>query len=154
MSIENLHNQLEKIAYDKTTPFCYSCYIEAPAGICPKCSSDDLMLSLKNYGVEYHTDWVIEALINESLTEIDQEEVFTEMLSDCYPETTTVGFLELDTVTVMKDQDPIAFSIAQSEYFDSFIQNEQVITFDNGNKYFWIHDVEQYISENEVSEVA
>jgi hypothetical protein len=35
----------------------------------------------------------------------------------------------------MKDQDPIAFGIAQSEYMDSLLSDEQVVTFDNGVNY-------------------
>lgn len=76
------------------------------------------------------------------------------MISECYSETTKVGFLELDTVSVMKDQDPIAFNIAQSEYIDSLHQDEQVVTFDNGANYYWLHDLEQYIEENVPEEAA
>ena len=84
---------------------------------------------------------------------IDTEEVFSEMLRDCYPESTQVGFLNLDTVSVMKDQDPIAFNIAEGEYIDSLLQDEQLITFDNGSNYYWMHDIEQYINDN-ISEDA
>ena len=31
----------------------------------------------------------------------------------------------------MKDQDPIAFNIAEGEYIDSLLQDEQIVTFDN-----------------------
>jgi hypothetical protein len=47
--------------------------------------------------------------MEENLTPIDEEEVFSQMIGECYSETTNVGILELDTVTVMKDQDPITF---------------------------------------------
>ena len=50
------------------------------------------------------TCWVIDTLIEENLTPIDEEEVFSQMIGECYSETTTVGFLELDTVTVIKDK--------------------------------------------------
>lgn len=70
------------------------------------------------------------------------------MVRECYPETTQVGFLSLDTVSVMKDQDPIAFNIAEGEYIDSLLQDEQVITFDNGANYYWVNDIEAYIVQN------
>ena len=154
MNLEEINKKLESIAYAKTIPFCYCCYKEAPTGRCNKCYSDDLMRLLPSYGVEYGISWVIETLIEENLTPIDEEEVFSQMISECYSETTKVGFLELDTVTVMKDQDPIAFQLAQSEYIDSLHQDEQIITFDNGANYYWIHDVESFIEENLPEEVA
>lgn len=70
------------------------------------------------------------------------------MLRECYPETTQVGFLNLDTVTVMKDQDPIAFNIAEGEYIDSLLQDEQIVTFDNGGNYYRLNDLVKYIEEN------
>lgn len=154
MNLNEIKTKLESIAYAKTIPFCYGCYQKAPTGRCKDCFSDDLMRLLPDYGVEWGTCWVIETLIDQNLTPIDDEEVFSQMISECYSETTKVGFLELDTVSVMKDQDPIAFNIAQSEYMDSLLQDEQVITFDNGANYFWIHDVEQYIEENLPEEAA
>lgn len=111
------------------------------------------MRLLPEFGCEYGTCWVIDTLINENLEPLDTEEVFAEKLRDCYPENTQVGFLTLDTVSVMKDQDPIAFNIAQSEYIDSLHQDGQVVTFDNGGNYYWLHDLEQYIEEN-ISEDA
>jgi len=53
MNFTEIQNNLEKIAYSKTIPFCYMCYIEAPTGRCTKCHSDDLMRLLPDYGCEY-----------------------------------------------------------------------------------------------------
>lgn len=148
MCIENIKNELQKIAYNKTIPFCYSCYREAPEGKCKSCHSDDLMRLLPEYGCEYGTEWVIENLLEENLETVDITESFEQMIEDCYGETTKVGFLDLLTVEVMKDQDPIAWDIAKSEYMDGLAQDEQVITFDNGSNYYWLHDLETYIEEN------
>lgn len=148
MNLEELNNNLVKIAFNKTIPFCYNCYIEAPTGRCKECYSDDLMRLLPGYGCEYGTCWVIEALIKENLQPLDTEEVFTEMLESCYPETTKVGFLDLNTVSVMKDQDPIAFNIAEGEYIDSLLQDEQIVTFDDGGNYYWLSDLVKYIEES------
>jgi hypothetical protein len=155
MSIDEIKTNLEKIAYLKTTPFCYSCYKDAPTGVCKSCLSDDLMRKLENFGVEFGTDWVIEQLLNENLEIVDVSESFEQMIEDCYGEETQVGFLKLLTVEVMKDQDPIAWDIAKSEHLDGYIEDEQVVSFDNGSNYYWVSDVESYIEENlEVEEAC
>ena len=79
---------------------------------------------------------------------VDTEEVFEQMIEECYEETTKVGFMEFSTVELMKNNDPIYWSMAQSEYVDGLAQDEQLISFDNGSNYYWIHDLESYIEEN------
>ena len=37
-----IQQKLETLAFNRTTPFCYGCYVQAPKGICPECHSDDL----------------------------------------------------------------------------------------------------------------
>jgi len=147
MCIEDIKNSLIKIAFQKTIPFCYQCYKEAPTGVCNLCHSDDLMRLLPGSGCEYGTDWVIKELIQENLTEVDCEENFEQMIDDCYGETINVGFMDLVTTTVMKDQDPICWDIAKGEHMDSLLEDEQVLTFDNGSNYYWTHDVESLIDE-------
>lgn len=154
MNFTEIQNKLEKIAYAKSIPFCYGCYQDAVTGKCKSCGSDDLMRKLPEYGVEYGPEWIVDVLIKENLEPIESEEVFSDMLRECYSETVQVGFLTLDTVTVMKDQDPIAFNMAESEYMDSLLEDEQVVTFDNGSNYYWVHDVEQFLEEHEPEEVA
>lgn len=48
-----IKTELEKIAYQKSNPFCYHCYSSAPTGRCTTCLSDDLMREVKGVGVEY-----------------------------------------------------------------------------------------------------
>ncbi len=147
MCSQNLLEKLNKIAYFKTTPFCYTCYEEAPTGICKTCSNDDLMRLKKDSGVEFDIDWVVEELIDENLNPIDSEELFEQMIDDCYGEEVQVGFLNLSTSQVMKD--PIAWDIAKGEYMDGLEQDEEIISFDNGANYYWKYDVENYIEEVE-----
>ena len=45
-------------------------------------------------------------LIRDNRTPVDTAEAFEESINGCYPETTTVGWPELDTVTVLKQIDP------------------------------------------------
>ena len=148
MCTKDIEKNLETIAYQKTIPFCYSCYKEAPTGNCKTCTSDDLMRLLPEYGCEYGVDWVVEQLLEENLESADISDSFEQMIEDCYGETTKVGFLDLLTVEVMKDQDPIAWDIAKSEYIDGLVEDEQLVTFNNGGSYFWIHDLESFVEEN------
>ncbi len=60
------------------------------------------------------------------------------------------GFMKLSTSQVMEDQDPVSWDIAQGEYIDGLVQDEELISFDNENTYFWKHDVENYIEEVEL----
>ncbi|GEM_PF-2720287 len=53
MCIKDIEQNLETIAYQKTIPFCYSCYKEAPTGTCKVCCSDDLMRLLPGSGCEF-----------------------------------------------------------------------------------------------------
>lgn len=61
--------------------------------------------------------------------------------------------MEFSTVDIMKNNDPIYWSMVQSEYVNGLAQDEQLNTFDNGSNYYWIHDLESYIEEN-LKEVA
>lgn len=109
---------------------------------------NDLMRLLPSVGCEYGVDWIVEHLIEQNLDAVDTDEIFEQMIEDCYEPTTKIGFMELSTIDVMKNQDPIAWDIAKSEYIESLAQDEQLITFDNGVNYYWVHDLESYIEEN------
>jgi hypothetical protein len=114
---------------------------------CKSCHSDDLMRLLPDSGCEYGTDWIISELIDESLKPVNQGDLFEQVIDDCYGEEVQVGFLKLSTSQVMKDQDPVSWNIAQGEYIDGLVQDEELISFDNESTYFWKHDVENYIEE-------
>ena len=148
MCKEELQTKLEKIALNKTIPFCYQCYKDAPSGICEFCHSDDLMRHLPGSGVEYGTDRVIREILQESLEAIDCEKVFEETMDDCYGTEVQIGWMTLNPVEVMKTQDPIAWDLAESEHTDSLEQDEQIISFDNGSTYYWTHDIEQFVEDN------
>ena len=45
--------------------------------------------------------------------------------------------------------DLACWNIALDEYIDSLVQDEQLVTFDNGSTYYWINDVENYIEQEE-----
>ena len=149
MCKEEIKTNLEKIALQKTRPFCYSCYKEAlPSGVCDSCGSDDLMRELPGHGVEYGIDWVIEELVKENLKAVNCEVAFEDLMNDCYSDEVKVGWLTLDSVDILKTMAPVDWDLAQREYFDSLEEDGEVISFDNGSSYYWAHDLTQFVEEN------
>ena len=144
MNLE-IKNKLEKLAISRTNPFCYGCYISAPKGVCPKCHSDDLMRELKGVGVEWGTEWVIKHIIESELTSIDTDEIFEESIREIYPETVQVGWMNLDTVTVMKDQDSTSWQITLDEYISNLEEDGEIISFDHGSTFYRTIDLEELI---------
>ncbi len=147
-----LKTKLEKLALQKSKPFCYSCYKACPTGVCSTCHSDDLM-RLTSSGCEYGLEWVIKELLNENLSSIDVDEAFEESVgSTLESETIHVGWMTLDAITVMKEQDPISWNIAKSEW-ENFEESEgNILSPDNGNTYFWTYEVEAFIESELVTE--
>lgn len=142
-----IHKQLEKIAFAKTIPFCYGCYQEAATGRCQTCGADDLMRLLQGSGCEYGTDWVIKELLQENLEPVDLDEAFKSFVLESYPDEITVGWMNLDPVSVMKEMDPVSWSCAQSEW-ESQMSDEDLISFNNGSTYYWRSDLEGFIEEH------
>ncbi len=140
-----IQQKLEQLAYERTTPFCYGCYIKAPKDVCPQCHSDDLMRHLDGVGVEWGNKWVIKHILQEELTSVDIDEAFEESVRQCYPKEVTVGWITVDTVEVLKSQDPTSWRIARDEYIDSLEQDEELISFDEGLNYYWLHDLENLL---------
>lgn len=145
-NIEIINKKLEQIALKTSTPFCYHCYVKAPSGICNKCFSDDLMRATPE-GIEYGVDWIIAQLVKDNISPINLEESFEDFCREIYPETVKVGWMELDTVQVMKDNDPISWNLSKSEWIDNEVQDEIAITFDNGSTYYWTYEVESFIEK-------
>ena len=147
--LTELNKRLESLAYKMTKPFCYHCYAVAPTGTCTSCGSDDLMRLLPQVGNEYGVDWVIKHLIEEHLSPVDSDTEFENCMASCYPETTTVGFLQVDTVTAMKELDPISWRLARDEYVDGLESDGEIVSFDNGGSYYRVSDIEQFLDEQE-----
>ena len=94
----------------------------------------------------------IRSLLRDNLTPLKVEEAFEESVSQCYPETVTVGWMELDTVSVLKTMDPICWDIARSEWLDNEEQDGNLVTFDNGSTHYNLSDVEDLLDESGISE--
>jgi hypothetical protein len=135
-----VQEKLHQLALKRSTPFCYSCYKSAPSGRCMTCSSDDLMRLVDGVGCEYGTYWIVQHILVEELTSID--DIFEESIRQSYPEVTTVGWMKFDTVDLMKSQDPMAWKIARDEYIEGLDSDKQIISFDNGSTYYWASDLE------------
>ena len=145
--ITEIQKQLETLAYQRSIPFCYHDYIECPTGRCPKCGSDDLMRFLPDVAVEYGTLWIIEHILKTELEPANLEEAFAQNVRDCYPETTKVGWMEFDTVTLMKEQDPISWRCALSEYESQEESAGSIISLDGGTTYYFAHDIEALLRD-------
>ena len=100
------------------------------------------MRELNGVGVEYGVDWVINHILETELTPVDTEEAFEDSIRSCYPETVQVGWMNLDTVQVMKDQDPISWQVAQSEWESQEEEEENIVSFDNGSNFYQMADLE------------
>ncbi len=132
-NLQTLHARLESAAYKGTDNFCYSCYKVVDGEFCPTCHSDDFMRHLSGVGVEYGTEWVIQHLIEQHCTAVDGEDLFEEILDECYPEV-TVGCCTFSPSAVMKELDPTAFRIGAQENLDSLAEDSQLYEC-NGDHY-------------------
>jgi hypothetical protein len=104
------------------------------------------MRHLSGVGVEYGTEWVIEHLVKEHCEPIDEEELFEEMLDECYEEV-KLGNLSWYPSHVMKNLDPIAFRCGVSEYIDGLVSDGEYFEYDGG--YYDFVDIENMLDEIE-----
>jgi hypothetical protein len=142
-----IHEQLKQLALKRSTPFCYQCYKEAPTARCATCRSDDLMRLLPGVGREYGTDWIIKHILEKELESVDLEEAFEESVRECYPEETKVGWMTFDTVTLMKEQDPIGWRCALADFESQEADEENIISFDNGSTYYSAQALEDFVKK-------
>ena len=86
-------------------------------------------------------------MIKENLTPVNADQAFEDSVSQCFPETTTLGWMQVDTVQAMKDYDTVSWEIAQSEWLMNEESEGLIATFDNGASYFFTSDIEQFLDE-------
>jgi hypothetical protein len=145
--MEHIVEALTQIAGSKAIPFCYGCYTRAPSGRCATCLSDDLMFELPEVGVEYGTAWLLRECLRAHIDPANTLEAFEQSVAECYPESVKIGWIEYDTVTAIKELDPVSWKMAQDEWIDSEVSDGNLITFDNGSNYFWLSEIERFIEE-------
>lgn len=146
MQIE-IKKQLEELAYKRSIPFCHSDYKECPTGRCTKCGSDDLMRLVPGVGCEWGIDWVVQHILETELEPVDLEEMFEESVRQIYPETTKVGWMEFDTVTLMKENDPVGWRSALADYESEEASEGTILSFDNGSIYYSSQSIENLIEK-------
>lgn len=146
---EEIYQKLTALAYKRSKPFCYQCYhvVSTESGHCPTCGSDDNMRIVDGIGCEFGTEWILNHILETELEPVNLGEAFEQYVSECYPETTKVGWCEFDTVTLLKEQDPISWSCAQSEWESQEAEAGTIVSFDNGSTYYQSTDVENLLEE-------
>ena len=144
--LQVIHERLQNAAYKITENFCYGCYKVVEGRRCPECGSDDFMRHLSGVGVEYGTEWVIEHLITTRLIAVDGEEMYEELLDECYPEI-KVGCCTFSPSEVIKELDPIAFRIGVGENLDDLAQDGQL--YECGGEYYEMSDLEEMLDDIE-----
>lgn len=142
-----IETKLSELAFKRSKPFCYSCYKEAPTGHCKTCGSDDLM-RLTPDGCEYGTEWIVKDILKAELNPVDMNEAFEDLMRECYPETTKVGWLELDTVSTLKEMDPVSWRCAQSEFESQELDEGNYYSPDNGSTFYRVTDIEDFLAEH------
>lgn len=133
---DEIQKQLQQLALKRSIPFCYGCYKEALTGRCESCGSDDLMRLVPEVGCEYGTDWIIRHILETELEPVNLEEAFEESIRQCYPEETKVGWMTFDTVTLMKEHDPVGWRCALSDYESQEESEGNIISADGGSTYY------------------
>ncbi len=141
-----LKEKLTKLAFNRSLPFCYNCYHECPTGHCESCGSDDLMRLVQGVGCEYGIEWIVQYILETELNPVNLEESFEELMRECYPETTKVGWMEFDTITLMKEQDPISWRSALAEHESNEESEGMIVSFDGGETYYSTDEVENLTS--------
>lgn len=144
---QEIHEQLKQLAFKRSILFCYSCYKEAPTGCCKTCGSDDLMRLLPTVGCEYGTDWIVKHILETELEAVDIEEAFEESMRECYPEETKVGWMTFDTVTLMKENDPVGWRCARVDYESQEESEGNILSFDGGSTYYSTQSIQDFLKE-------
>jgi len=141
-TLQIIAENLNDAAYAITDNFCYGCYKVVDGDNCPTCGSDDFMRHLSGVGVEYGTEWIIDHIIETKLEAIDGEELFEELLDECYPEI-TVGCCTFSPSQVMKELDPVCFRIGTQENLDSLAEDGQL--YEHSGDYYTLTDIEDML---------
>jgi hypothetical protein len=148
--MDELRKRLNRLALEKSNAFCYGCYKRVKSPECPSCGSDDLMREMEGVGVEFGTEWIISHLVDQNVSELNAEEAFDELLKDSYGEETKVGPCTFDTVDLIKTMDPTFYRVSLSDYLSSLESDEDIVSFDGGESFFLVKDIEHYLDSEGV----
>ena len=87
-------------------------------------------------------------ILREHLTPSNTLEAFEQSVAECYPESVKIGWIEYDTVSALKELDPISWVMAHGEWLDVEVSDGNLITFDNGSTHYWVSEMDRFIEEN------
>jgi len=96
-------------------------------------------------GPEYGTEWIVEQILRSELTPVDPDEAFEESARSGYPEQVSIGWMTLDSVSVMKSMDPVAWRCAQVDWESEEESEGNIISLDGGAIYFSRDDLEKFV---------
>ncbi len=105
------------------------------------------MLEYPACGVEYGSAWIVREILREHLTPANTLKAFEESVAECYPESTEIGWIEYDTVSAIKELDPVSWDIAHNEWLDAEVSDGNLVTFYDGLNYYTVSDIEGLIAE-------
>ena len=81
------------------------------------------MRVIDGVGCEYGTEWVIEEILKEHLKPVDKENIFEQMIEDCYPIDTKVAWVEINTIDILKEMCPCDWRLACDDYIYNLEQD-------------------------------
>jgi len=131
-----------------TDNFCYCCYKVVKGEQCPDCGTDDFMRHLEGVGVEYGTEWVIEHLLKTRLTPVDGEEMYEDLLDECYPEV-RIGDSFFSPSRIIKELDPACFNMGVTENLDSLVEDGRL--YEYAGDYYDIDELSDMLDELEAA---
>lgn len=59
-------------------------------------------------------------------------------------------WLNLDTVSILKEQGPTAWNIAHHEHIDNLVEDKELISLDD-NTYYHRQDIKKFINQQELA---
>lgn len=131
-----LYEKLVKVSYLITKPFCYHCYNIVTTSHCPNCHTDDFMRHLEGEGVEYGVEWVIDHILDNHFSIVNDQESYDLWLEEIYPDPVMICGYEMDPIRILKEMDPVTYRCGKSDY-ESFLA-------DDPDNYFSIDDTNYY----------
>lgn len=107
-----------------------------------------MAVELPGSGVDWNCDWVVREILAEHIEAVDLVEAFEQFVVDCYGKTVKVAWITFDTATAVSDLDPLSWKMAIDEFAGGECDAGNLCTFDGGNRYYWVRDVERFINAN------
>ena len=89
------------------------------------------MRELNGVGVAFGYEWIIEHIVETEGEHIDVEELYRDLLDECYPEI-KFGELMYSPAVVLESVDPTAFRIGAGEYAAGMIEDGLLIELNGG----------------------